>query len=180
MKFLISIFCDKMNVIIILGCQLVKRKGEFQAGELLIERLEKALELYRQLPEKNTFIVVSGGFGKKPVSESYVMKKWLMDHNVDANMIAEEDRSISTVQNFYFSKFLLDTIKHSYQINISHIYVVSSDFHMQRAEEIANAKKTFEAYKDVPITYLGSETQNREEFARRLEHEKFILEKFFS
>ena len=169
-----------MDVILVLGCQLYKRGKEFVAGELLVERLEKALEIYQTVSKGTTFFIVSGGFGKKLVSESQVMKKWLVDHGVDGNYVAEEDKSISTIQNFIYSKKLLDNIIQTYPMQISTIHVVSSDFHMDRIKAINHAYKTFELYPNVSINYVGSITKDRQEYDHRMEHETIILEKFFS
>lgn len=139
---------EKSDAVLILGHAL---KDGYNPDKLLIERLNKGLELYEKGYGK--YIIVSGKQGPNdtiPVSVS--MKNWLMEHNVPENIILTETKSGNTYENFKYSK---ETASLN---NIKSIIVVTNDFHMFRSLSIA--KMFFEkvsagfAESDFSLDYL--------------------------
>ncbi|MCL1983503.1 MAG: YdcF family protein [Clostridiales bacterium] len=91
------------DAIIVLGAGL---HGD-SVSLTLAKRLDKAIEYYSENP--SVLIVVSGGQGRDElVSEAFAMKKYLVQHGVDAGSVLLEDKSTSTEENFRLSKKLLD------------------------------------------------------------------------
>lgn len=71
----------------------------------LIKRLEGALWASEKNPDAR--VVVSGGAQASGVSESEVMKRWLIDRGVGAKRILQESQSLDTVENIRMSTRLL-------------------------------------------------------------------------
>ena len=114
---------------IILGCQ-VKPWGP---SLLLQDRLDTALAYLEGHPELT--VVVSGGRGEdEPVSEAQCMYDYLTAHGADPNRILLEDRSHNTLQNFQFSRALLE--EEGYDL-AQGVLVVSNGFHLTRAKMLA-------------------------------------------
>lgn len=115
---------EPVDAIIILGAALVNNKP----SSALSMRLYTGYEYLKSNPE--TIVIVSGGKGKgKIVSESSVMKKYLLDKGIEENRIIEEDKSTSTKENFLYSKEILDNrFKSDYSIAF-----VTNDFHVLRS-----------------------------------------------
>ena len=93
------------DYIIILGCGI---KNDATPTPLLRGRLDRALA-FAQAQEAETgkapAFITSGGQGAdEPVSESTVMKRYLLDHGIPAERIIEENRSVNTAENMRFSK----------------------------------------------------------------------------
>lgn len=117
------------GVMIILGCQ-VKPWGP---SLLLQDRLDTALAYLEGHPELT--VVVSGGQGEdEPVSEARCMYDYLTAHGADPNRILLEDRSHNTLQNFQFSRALLE--EEGYDL-AQGVLVVSNGFHLTRAKMLA-------------------------------------------
>lgn len=117
------------GVMIILGCQ-VKPWGP---SLLLQDRLDTALAYLEGHPE--LMVVVSGGQGEdEPVSEARCMYDYLTAHGADPNRILLEDRSHNTLQNFQFSRALLE--EEGYDL-AQGVLVVSNGFHLTRAKMLA-------------------------------------------
>lgn len=99
----------------------------------LKRRLDSSLKLIEQNPE--LLVVVSGGQGDdEDISEAKAMKDYLVDNGADESKVIMEDKSTSTFENISFSKKLLT----KWGLENSKIIIVSTDFHMYRAEMIAN------------------------------------------
>ncbi len=106
--------------IIVLGCGLNGDKPTLA----LKYRLDKAIDYLDSHP--NTIAVLSGGQGKgELIPEAHAMKKYMINHGVDAKKLIIEDKSQDTTQNIFFSKQLVD-------FNTS-IAVVTNDFHIYRS-----------------------------------------------
>lgn len=113
------------DAIIILGAQ-VKADGE-PSNQLRL-RLEKALEQYQRSP---ALMVVCGAQGtNEPAPEGEVMRAWLIEHGVPENAVVSECESFNTCQNIRNAKELLP--RHA-----SRVVVVTSDYHLPRALQIA-------------------------------------------
>lgn len=142
-----------MRAVVILGCSLKVIDNSYQAGSILISRLERALQLYQ---ENETIFVVSGGVGRKPISEAEVMKQWLINRNIPSDIIICEDKSLNTMENIIFTKFVIDwcndwCCKATYDGYISEdisltpitdVTIVTSEFHVPRTERWARAIMT--------------------------------------
>lgn len=116
------------RAIIVLGAQ-VKPDGELSVQ--LQWRLDKALEMYRQSPQK---IVVCGAQGaNEPVPEAHAMRDYLTANGVPADQVLTEDSSFNTRQNLANAKALLGE-------DAERVLLVTSDYHLPRA--LALAKDT--------------------------------------
>ncbi|MBO8434083.1 MAG: YdcF family protein [Tyzzerella sp.] len=117
--------CD---AVIVLGAGL----NGYRVSKSLAYRLDKAFEYATE--NKNCVIVVSGGQGKDEYrTESSAMKEYLINMGIKKDRILEEDKSTRTVENFKFSKDILDNyFKKHYSV-----VFVTNDFHIFRAGLIA-------------------------------------------
>lgn len=116
----------KTDYLMVLGAGI---KGE-EIGTTLRYRLDTAIEFNEINP--NVKIIVSGGQGQgEDVTEAYAMKKYLIEHGINENLIIMEDKSTNTYENFMFTKDILEeeNINDNYKIT-----VVTNDFHMYRAK----------------------------------------------
>lgn len=116
------------DAVVVLGCGL---RGD-KPSKSLKARLDRAVAYHAQNP--NALIVVSGGKGDdEDVSEAQAMETYLLANGVDAACILKEDASTSTVENFAFTKALLDKhLGRNYRI----AYITNS-YHIYRAGIIA-------------------------------------------
>ncbi len=111
------------SVIVILGYAL-HSDGSMDAK--LIQRLEVGLATLQQNPLAK--IIVSGGVAQGGVTETYLMRQWLIEHGVKISQIILEDKSIDTVSNALNSLALVQKLG-----DIDHVIVVSSSSHIRRA-----------------------------------------------
>lgn len=118
------------QVMLILGCQ-VKPWGP---SILLQDRLNEALAYLEHHPDM--MVVVSGGQGSdEPVSEAQAMSEYLVERGIPAERILMEDQSHNTVQNFRYSRVLLEEL--GYDMEETSVLVVSNGFHLTRARMLA-------------------------------------------
>jgi uncharacterized SAM-binding protein YcdF (DUF218 family) len=96
--------------------------------ETLIQRLDKTLELAKQLPE--AMIIVTGGVPQNNQTEGRLMTEWLVKNGVDIKRIYQDNFARSTVENALFSRYAL--AKH----RIKHAIVISSGSHVRRAQAL--------------------------------------------
>ncbi len=116
------------DALIVLGAKV---NGE-TPSLLLAERLNAALQYYDLNPD--IVIVVSGGQGpNEAITEALAMERYLMAKGVPADKIIREERSTTTVENFVFSKELLD----SHFDGLYKTVIVTNDFHIFRSNLIA-------------------------------------------
>ena len=88
---------------IVLGCAV---RGE-RVSLTLARRLDAALSYLEQNPE--ACVVVSGGQGAgEHISEAEAMHRYLTERGIAESRILLEDKSMSTLENFRFSKALID------------------------------------------------------------------------
>ena len=111
------------SVIVILGYAL-HSDGSMDAK--LIHRLEVGLATLQQNPLAK--IIVSGGVAQGGVTETYLMRQWLIEHGVKNSQVILEDKSIDTVSNALNSLALVQKLG-----DIDHVIVVSSSSHIRRA-----------------------------------------------
>ena len=119
---------NNADAVIVLGAGL---RGE-NVSTILKNRLDTAAKYYFENPD--TIIIVSGGQGKNEiVTEAYAMKKYLLTLNIPDHKIIEEDLSTRTIENFEYSKKILDEI---FIDNYTLVHV-TTDVHVFRAGLIA-------------------------------------------
>ncbi|MEM6732349.1 MAG: YdcF family protein [Myxococcota bacterium] len=111
-------------MILVLGARL---EDDGTPGRGLASRLERAAELAAQHPEAG--ILLSGG-GAGPSSEAEAMKRWMLEHGVEASRIVLEDRSKNTRENMLFSLPLLVST------GAERVSLVTERYHMRRAWKI--------------------------------------------
>lgn len=97
-------------------------------NKVLIQRLEKTLELAKQLPD--AMIVVTGGVPQSHQTEGKLMSQWLVEKGVDSKRIYQDNFARSTVENALFSRYAL--AKH----RIKNAVIVSSGSHVRRAQAL--------------------------------------------
>lgn len=96
--------------------------------ETLIKRLDQTY--LAAVANPNAKIIVSGGVQKSGVTESYLMKKWLIDKGIIADRILIEDKSKDTVDNALNSVGILKVN------NAKNIILITSASHIRRAKTI--------------------------------------------
>ena len=113
------------DAVIVLGAGL---RGE-QVSRTLASRLNVAAEYLENNPD--TIVIVSGGMGAgETVTEAYAMKNYLLRKGIDESRILCEEESTSTMENFEFSKIILD--EHFAYENYTVVFA-TNDFHCIRA-----------------------------------------------
>ncbi len=126
---------DDIDYVILLGGGISK---DGKLPKSVVARGEKAAEYLNQ--HKNAICVVSGGtLHFLPVAEAPELKRLLEKNGVESSRILVEDQALDTIQNFKYScKMLADFEGVSQQqILDSRIAVVTSYFHLRRAERLA-------------------------------------------
>lgn len=129
---------ESADYLIVLGGG-VTRDG--QLNGTVIKRLNAAADYLLSHPE--TLAVVSGGVGRppflNPYSEAEVLKPALAAYGIDENRILPEDKALDTIQNLIFSAQLLSESEGLPVQTIldSSVILVTSDFHLARAERLA-------------------------------------------
>lgn len=114
---------------VILGAGLYGDKP----SPILQERLDEGLEYLKLHP--NTKVIVSGGQGSNElIPEAEAMKNFLLSQGISSDRIIEENKSKSTFQNLEFSQKILE----KRNANKDEVLIVTSDFHLFRAMEIAD------------------------------------------
>lgn len=100
---------------------------------ILYERLDRALKYLEN--NKVDKIIVSGGQGPgENITEAEAMKRYLVSKGINEASVIKEEKSKSTLENLRFSKRILDDISSSADFKTA---IVTSDFHMFRAEFLA-------------------------------------------
>lgn len=95
----------------------------------MMERLQKAIELYEQ--NQDMTFILSGGIGAySSIPESSAMKAYLMNHGIPERQLLEEPNSANTLENLTYSN-MDDTNKKMYT-------ALSSDYHLYRIQLICN------------------------------------------
>ena len=113
------------NAIVTLGYAL---NPDGSMHDILIKRLEKTLEIAKELPD--ALVIVTGGVPQNNKTEGNLMAEWLVQHGVDAGRVYPENYARSTVENALFSRNVL--AKH----RIRNAVLISSGSHIRRADAI--------------------------------------------
>ena len=135
-----------------------------EVSPTLAARLDEGLQQARTFPA--AAVVVSGGqdFGRLPCTEAGIMGDYLLAHGLDPDRLVREDRSTSTAENMHFSRELL---AQRHVRATDPVLVVTSDFHLMRAERIARKagfRSVFGAAAPTPL-YIRYNAWLREYFA---------------
>jgi len=140
------------KAMIILGCQV----KDWGPSVMLQDRLDEALEYLEEHPD--LIVVVSGGQGSdEPTTEAQAMADYLEEHGISREKILLEDRSHNTMQNFAYSKELLE--QQGYDLEQG-ILVVSNGFHLTRARMLAGRAGFVEVSTlAAPSSHLASRLQ---------------------
>lgn len=116
------------DALIVLGAGLI---GD-QVSKTLRLRLDSAIDYYEK--NEDVIIIVSGGQGfDEKISEALAMQRYLLEHGIPEKNIIMEDKSTSTLENFTFSKNILDT----YFSEEYSACFITNDFHIFRASRYA-------------------------------------------
>ena len=99
------------DFVIILGCGL---RPDGTPTPLLKGRIDRALRFAREQYDatgKQIRFITSGGKGADEIiSESRSMKNYLIENGVSEELIYEEDRSTTTMENMRFSKDIIESV----------------------------------------------------------------------
>ncbi len=118
--------CEKFcEYVLVLGARIL---NENTPCKVLENRLISAI-IYLQKFE-NSKVIVSGGTGiDEPISEGYVMKKYLINHGIDKHRIFVEDLSTNTFENLKNTKQILK--------DVDEILIITSKYHLFRSKILA-------------------------------------------
>ena len=119
------------EVALVLGSSIFcSHDDEAYPSVVLKNRLDTAIEYHKKNPTAK--IIVTGGNEKDLCeSEAEVMKLYLTERDVPADLILIEDKSTSTTENFKFSREIMQ------QHNLNYAVIITSRSHMFRAERTA-------------------------------------------
>lgn len=117
---------DNQSTVIVLGCRV---RGDVPSLQLS-KRSSAAAEYLKEHPD--AVAVLAGGQGPdENISEAECMYNLITDAGIDGSRLYIENQSTSTDENIKFSKQIID------KNNLStDIVVVSSEYHLKRAEMI--------------------------------------------
>lgn len=119
----------------------------------LIGRLETALASAKKYP--NAYIVCTGGGtaqNNKSRTEAGEMSKWLIEKGIDKKRIIVEDQSLSTVANAINTCQIL---ANEYPL-VTHLAIVTSDYHLARSCLLFHAQATLSASKGAPLLCVAA------------------------
>lgn len=119
----------RTDFLIILGAGI---KGE-TLSLVLYNRLLAGLRYLEKYPD--TQVVVSGGQGRgEAITEAEAMSRFLVSNGIDKSRILLEGRSTSTMENFSFSKSLIEQKTGQ---PVSDVTFVTSSFHILRSKMLS-------------------------------------------
>lgn len=105
------------------------------------ERLLAGIGYLEKYPEAK--VIVSGGLGfRQTVTEAEAMGEYLIAEGISADRIISEDEATSTMENFNFSRKLLEK---NGALKDNRLVIVTNDFHMFRSKLLAG-RNGFEPY----------------------------------
>jgi uncharacterized SAM-binding protein YcdF (DUF218 family) len=121
---------EPVEYLIILGAGL---NGD-QLSWTLWERMNKGLTVLQENPKMK--VVVSGGQGPGEwITEAEGMRRFLVKHGVAEERILKEEKSTSTMENFRYSRELLDQ-QLGFEVS-KPVMVITNDFHVLRSKILA-------------------------------------------
>ena len=125
--------------IVVLGFQL---NPDGSMKDELIERLKVVLACADKYP--NAYVICTGGgtaSENSSATEAGKMAEWLKENGISPERIIVEDQSLTTAQNAIFS---LDILEKRYP-QVSHLAIVSSDYHIATGVLLFGAEATLRA-----------------------------------
>ena len=120
-------------------------KHDGTLGNTPKQRIKVAASYLTKHPEAKA--IVTGGLGKfAPGPEAPVLAAELASYGIDNSRILQEDQALDTIQNFSYSTALIvqdennssETPVQLSDVLSQPIIVVTSDFHLRRAERLAS------------------------------------------
>lgn len=126
---------ENVKYVIILGGGITK---DATISDSVKQRLKYSAEYLKKNP--NSIAVVTGGKGHfSPCPESDILKPELESYGIESKRILAENKAKDTIQNFQYSaKLIAENQNISIQeVLDSEITVITSDFHIARAEILA-------------------------------------------
>lgn len=99
---------------------------------VLASRLDKAIELFNNFDVKPQLIVTGGRSSVDLPTEAELMKQYLVDAGIPAEMIIMETKAKNTIQNLGFSSIKIRNIWHK-DIR-PRVIIVTSDYHLPRTK----------------------------------------------
>jgi uncharacterized SAM-binding protein YcdF (DUF218 family) len=153
---------EKVSYLIILGGGI---RQDATLGPVPLKRIKKAAEYMKVHPEVKA--VVTGGKGPfEPCTEALVMAKALAAQGISETRILQEDRARDTIQNFSYSAQIAsaDAAIPISDFLASPIAVVTSDYHLTRAERLARREGYAAVYgiaSKTPVLFIP-DTYSRE------------------
>jgi len=131
-----TVYDNEAEYLLVLGAGL---HGE-ELSLTLLERMKKAVEYLEANPQVK--VIVSGGQGPgESIPEAEAMARYLIENGIHESRILKESKATSTMENYRYSRQLLDNIEGKKNHKI---VVVTSEFHIFRAKMLA-ARNGFEA-----------------------------------
>ncbi|MCQ2592303.1 MAG: YdcF family protein [Treponema sp.] len=127
---------DSVDYVILLGGGIDKNGKLPESVEM---RVKKAAEYLKK--HENAICVVTGGtLDFLPYPEAPALKEYLVNQGIDSEKVLVEDMALDTIQNFQLSCKMLADFKGVSQEEIlnSKVTIVTSYFHLRRAERLAN------------------------------------------
>ena len=119
----------------------------------LIGRLETAYASAQKYP--NAYILCTGGGtaqSNRARTEASEMSKWLINKGIDKSRIIIEDKSLSTVANAINS---CNILANEYPF-VTHLAIVTSDYHLARSCLLFHAQATLSASKGAPLLCVAA------------------------
>lgn len=107
------------TAILVLGASVF---GNGQVSDILKDRLDTALDLYRS--KKAGRILVSGDHGSVDYDEVGTMKRYLTDRKVPASAIFMDHAGFSTYESMYRAKAVFE---------VDRVIIVTQQYHLSRA-----------------------------------------------
>lgn len=135
---------EGVKYVILLGGGITK---DAQLTDSVQKRVKAAGEYLKTQPQ--ALAVVTGGKGPfSPCPEADVLKPALVACGIEESRVLAEDRAKDTIQNFLYSVQLLSERENKtvQEILNSPVAVVTSDFHLARAERLARRMGFTEIY----------------------------------
>lgn len=122
------------DFIIILGAGLLNGN---EVSPLLASRIDRAIDFYQaqiNSGQKHPLIICSGGQGgDEKIPEGVAMRNYVLQKDINPDDVVAEDKSVNTIQNFLFSKKIVDR----YKLNPNNGIFVSNNYHIYRAADYA-------------------------------------------
>jgi vancomycin permeability regulator SanA len=144
------------DVIVVLGNKI---NSDGTPSKRLQARLNKAIQLYEQ--KNSSLIIVSGGTGKEGFDEAKVMKEYLVNKNIPAESVFEDNKGVDSFETSKNTKIFME------EKDLSSVLLVTNYYHVSRTrlalkktgiEEIYSAHANYFEIRDfysIPREVIG-------------------------